>query len=64
MRPLTSSLLKAGRTMEWFVLLTFANGTSEKMYCTSRAEARERRAYYLRTMADLQAATVRRVTEG
>lgn len=50
--------------MEWFVMLTFNNGTIERMYCTSRAEARLRRAYYLRTMKDLQRATVCRITEG
>jgi hypothetical protein len=50
--------------MEWFVLLTFDNGTVERMYCTSRAEARARRRYYLHTMKDLKAATVCRITEG
>jgi hypothetical protein len=50
--------------MEWFVLLQFTNGTVERMYCTSRAEARLRRLYYLRTMNDLQRATVCRITEG
>jgi hypothetical protein len=50
--------------MEWFVLLTFDNGTTERMYCTSRAEARLRRRFYLQTMQDLQRATVCRITEG
>jgi hypothetical protein len=33
--------------MNWYVELTYATGVSEKMYCTSRAEARARRNWYL-----------------
>jgi len=33
--------------MNWFVELTYADGSTENMYCTSRDEARERRRFYL-----------------
>lgn len=52
--------------MNWYVELHFANGDTERMYCTSRSEARERRNFYL-TMCEpnrpgtVVKATVRRV---
>lgn len=33
--------------MDWYVELTYADGESEPMYCTSRDEARERRRWYM-----------------
>ena len=33
--------------MSWKVILTYADGTSEDMYCTTREEARVRRRFYL-----------------
>lgn len=47
--------------MNWYVLLTFRNGDTERMYCTSRAEARERRQFYVKSNADVVTATVRKV---
>lgn len=34
--------------MNWYVELTYSNGETENLYCTSRDEARERRRYYLK----------------
>lgn len=33
--------------MNWYIEITLANGTVDKLYCVSRAEARERRNWYL-----------------
>lgn len=54
--------------MNWYVELTYADGTKENMYCTSRDEARERRRFYLHyndpTLGNnpLVSATVRKVS--
>lgn len=34
-------------TVNWKVVLTYADGTSEDMYCTTREEARATRRFYL-----------------
>jgi len=50
--------------MGWKIDLSMANGTTDIAYCVSRAEARERRDFYL-TMTDgpgqVVKATVRKV---
>lgn len=33
--------------MDWKIELTLANGLKDTLYCVSRAEARERRRWYL-----------------
>ena len=33
--------------MNWKVVLTYADGTSEDMYCTTREEARDTRRFHL-----------------
>jgi hypothetical protein len=52
--------------MEWYVELTLQDGTIEKMYCTSREEARYKRRWYLHYTTQGESnsivkATVRRV---
>lgn len=32
--------------MNWYILLTYTDGTTEKMYCTTRDEARTRARFY------------------
>jgi hypothetical protein len=33
--------------MNWYIELTLASGLTDKLYCVTRAEARERRNWYL-----------------
>lgn len=48
--------------MRFYVLLTFNDGSQHKMCCTSRAEARQRRGYYLRTMAGAAPGNIKTAT--